>query len=178
MDEEPLPPKFFDVSMSLASFEASMSLASFEESMSFDFGNLPSSDRDALIATSWTAIDIVPLTGKIIDNPITIEFESDTSVIGSTGCNRYGGSVELSDTTLSFGHRFQTTRRYCDGLMGQERKYLSFMSGSTFFYDIITADENGSDELVLYNSVFGSQGGEATRGEIVARFGDDQGVSA
>jgi len=151
-------------------FDASMSLASFEVSMSLDFEN-PSKE---LIGTSWTATSM-DLDGEI-DEPITIEFDSGNRVQGSTGCNRYGGAVELSDITLTFGDRFQATRRYCHGLMGQERAYLNFLKGTTFVYDITNAGANGNDknELLLYSSIPGPQGGDATRGEMLARFVQDE----
>ena len=161
-EEAPLP----------QAFDASMSLASFEVSMSFDFEN-PSTEQNALIGTSWTATSM-DLGGEIAQ-PITIEFDSGNHVHGSTGCNRYGGAVELSDTTLTFGDHFQATRRYCHGLMGQERAYLNFLKGTTFVYDVTNAGANGNDkdELVLYSSGPGPQGGDATRGEMLARFVQD-----
>jgi len=153
-------------------FDASMSLASLEVSMSFDF---PSSDHHVLIGTSWTAVN-TELDGKIIANPITIEFDSDNHVLGSAGCNHYRGAVELSDGTLTIGGGFHTTRRYCPGLMDQERAYLSTLKNATIIYDIINAGENGNDnhELVLYESVHGVQGEAATRGEILFRFVKDE----
>jgi heat shock protein HslJ len=155
-------------------FEASMSLVSLEVSMSFEF---PSTDHHVLIGTSWTAVDTA-LDGKIIENPITIEFDSDNRVLGSAGCNHYRGDVELSDGTLTIGGGFQTTRRYCPGLMDQERAYLGTLKNATILYDIINAGENGNDnnELVLYESVPGVQGEGATRGERLFRFVKDEEV--
>lgn len=157
LDEAPWP-LHVDASMSL-------NVASFESSMSFDF-EIPSTDQHELIGTSWIALD-----GKLV-KPITIEFDTGNHVIGTTGCNRYGGAVELSDSTITFGARFQTTRLYCHGVMDQERNYLSFLKSTSFFYDIIKTGDK--DELILYSSAPESQeGAAAIRGEILARFVKD-----
>ena len=112
----------------------------------------------SLIDTSWKAITI---NNKEPINQITLSITS-SGVNGYTGCNRYRGRGEISESedTLSFGTDFAITKMVClqDGIMEAETNYLNFMSSNTYFYEIV------DEELTFYDYTNGTQG------EIVARF--------
>ena len=111
-----------------------------------------------LIDTSWKALEI---NNNEPINQITLSITSG-GVNGYTGCNRYRGKGELSESedTLTFGTDFAITKMVClqDGVMDQETNYLNFMSSNTFFFEIV------DEELTFYDYTNGTQG------EIVARF--------
>ena len=113
----------------------------------------------SLIDTSWKALEI---NNNEPINQITLSITSDGGVNGYTGCNRYRGKGELSESedTLTFSTDFAITKMVClqDGIMTQETNYLNFMSSNTYFYEIVDG------ELAFYDYTNGTQG------EIVARF--------
>ena len=129
--------------------------------MSFDYTTtVPTTIQTlSLIDTSWKAITI---NNNEPINQITLSITSDGGVNGYTGCNRYRGKGELSESedTLTFSTDFAITKMVClqDGVMTQETNYLNFMSSNTYFYEI------ANEELAFYDYTNGTQG------EIVARF--------
>ena len=112
----------------------------------------------SLIDTSWKALTI---NNNEPINQITLSITSG-GVNGYTGCNRYRGKGELSESedTLTFSTDFAITKMVClqDGIMEQEANYLNFMSNNTYFHEIV------DEELTFYDYTNGTQG------EIVARF--------
>merc|ERR1719379_798162 len=124
-----------------------------------------------LIGTSWTAVEIAlneePSAQQLLDRPITLSFESGR-IHGSTGCNRYFGAFQqLSQNSFSTSNQFGLTRRYCGDAMEQERSYIRFVTDKTFYFQIVSAGENGDgDELVLLDNV-NEPGQELALGEEV-----------
>ncbi|MBK0328347.1 META domain-containing protein [Rhodobacteraceae bacterium F11138] len=57
----------------------------------------------------------------------TISFERDGRVSGSGGCNRYTGSYEQADDTLTFGPVAVTRKACVPAVARQEDAFLSFM---------------------------------------------------
>ena len=114
----------------------------------------------SLIDTSWKALEI---NNNEPINQITLSITSGGGVNGFTGCNRYRGKGELSDSedTLTFSTDFAITKMVClqDGVMVQETNYLNFMSSNTYFYELV------DEELVFYEYTNGTQGEI-----VVARF--------
>jgi heat shock protein HslJ len=75
-----------------------------------------------LIDTEWKALTIFGQDASAAES--TLEFDGADQVYGSTGCNNFRGSVELSGTSLKFG-LLATTRKMCAAAVsGQETVYL------------------------------------------------------
>lgn len=128
-----------------------------------------------IIETEWAATEFASFNGTTIemnpilqDHPITIGFESATKLYGITGCNNY---FSLQATILS--NRIDvggiaTTRMICpEQAMDQENKYTNLLHERSFFYHVITGDDE-VDELVLAE-VLASSENEA-EGQVLARF--------
>ncbi len=76
-----------------------------------------------LRGSAWQAEDIDQ--GGIIDNSVaTIEFGSDGRVSGSTGCNRYFGSVTRADGHFSLSEVGSSRRACVPAIMNQEQRFL------------------------------------------------------
>lgn len=129
-----------------------------------------------LIGNKWKAIEFALnddpslLMPILSDNHITLSFIDSGRIAGSSGCNRYHGSIQLSTVENSFNTSFVGgTRMACpgaEGVMEQEKSFLEFMTGRTFYYEL---DEDDSGELVLLDATVRSKG-HVVPGEIVARF--------
>lgn len=147
------------LSMSMPISEAEMSMGS----MSFFYKD-PPSPQDALVGSSWMAQEIA--LDADITAPITLEFDLEYGLIhGNTGCNHYRGRLsKWTDDSFTIAGEFITSRMYCDGLMEQERAFLSFLKDKTFFYKLIDTTEHV--ELVWFLSSTDSEGET-----IVAQFG-------
>lgn len=62
------------------------------------------------------------------DNPLTIQFMPDGTVIGSGGCNEFKGTYTLTDDSLTFGP-LTTTKKSCGPAADeQEFTYFSFLA--------------------------------------------------
>ncbi|HKK54311.1 MAG TPA: META domain-containing protein [Patescibacteria group bacterium] len=70
----------------------------------------------------------------------TITFKEDGSVSGSTDCNSFGGSYELSDNKIEFSP-FAMTKMYCEG--SQEQEFVDLVKESN------TVQFNNENNLVL-----------------------------
>jgi putative lipoprotein len=95
-------------------------------------------DPAVLLGAEWVVEDIN--RGGVIDNSrLTLMFGEDGRVSGSTNCNRLNGLYAADGGTITFTP-LATTRRAClgEGLMMQERKYMSALGGEMAW--TITAD--------------------------------------
>jgi putative lipoprotein len=95
-------------------------------------------DPDVLLGAEWVVEDIN--RGGVIDNSrLTLMFSEEGRVSGSTNCNRLNGLYAADGGTINFAP-LATTRRAClgEGLMLQERKYMSALGGEMAW--TITAD--------------------------------------
>lgn len=108
--------------------------------------------RITIADEEWTVhrIDGEPLKGS---RPATIRFKLDSRASGSTGCNRWFASYELTGEGLRF-LRPESTRMACQGASGDdEARFLKVLQGVTRF---VPTDDG---TLTL----------EGTTGTIVAR---------
>jgi heat shock protein HslJ len=108
-----------------------------------------------LVGTNWTldsfyANDAV--SSLIAGTTINAVFDSDGSVTGSAGCNRYFGSYNVTGNSIVTGS-LGSTKMYCNGpgIMQQESSYLAAL-GRTAAYTISgnrlsLADANGTTLL-------------------------------
>ncbi len=101
-------------------------------------GKEPKADPALLLGAEWVVEDIN--RGGVIDRSrLTLAFGADGRVSGSTNCNRLNGLYAADGGTITFTP-LATTRRAClgEGLMMQERKYMSALGGEMAW--TITAD--------------------------------------
>lgn len=83
-----------------------------------------------LIGTAWRVEDISG--GGVTDNSnTTVEFPQPGRVAGSTGCNRYSGTVTADGDEMSFGSVAGTRRACIPALGNQEVKFYSAMEKVT-----------------------------------------------
>lgn len=83
-----------------------------------------------LAGTRWRAIGYHDGEQSVVsvlpETEITARFESEGSVVGEAGCNRYQAPYQASDAALSIGPP-ALTRMHCEhpeGVMKQERRFL------------------------------------------------------
>lgn len=97
------------------------------------------SGASSLVGPTWslTRLDGQPVVAAAA---ITAEFASEGRVTGSSGCNRYTGSAQVSAERLAVGP-LASTRMACehDGLMVQETRYLTRLQAATRY--AISGDE-------------------------------------
>lgn len=75
------------------------------------------------------------LTTPIIDTAITARFDTEGSLAGSAGCNRYRAMFETSSNSLTIGPA-ASTRRLCarpEGVMEQESAFLGLLEDVTTY---------------------------------------------
>ncbi|MDA8708072.1 META domain-containing protein [Hellea sp.] len=76
---------------------------------------------------------------NVIDKSrVTLRFDSDGKLSGSSGCNSYGTEYTAKDKTLSFKDIVSTQKACTPALMAQEKKFLSVLKNKTnykFTYD-------------------------------------------
>lgn len=100
---------------------------------------------------AWLAEDIDG--GGVIDNAqSTLEFGTDKRrVSGRGGCNRYGGSVNLSGGSLLMSELFSTKMACAPALMDQETKFMAALQAvRTFRMDgdkLVLVDATGKARL-------------------------------
>jgi heat shock protein HslJ len=84
----------------------------------------------SLPGSQWTVISINGKTTEAEGTP-TIEFGTDDKVAGTTGCNRYSGSVTIDGDKITFGHLLSTLIG-CEGALGaQEQAFTAALDGAT-----------------------------------------------
>ena len=106
--------------------------------------NPPTSNPAAsLIGTEWLLRDIAG-TPALDTPPATLTFPETGRAAGNASCNRFTGSVEITDNSLKFGP-LASTRMACmdNGVSGQEDRYLKALGAANRY-----ALENG--KLLLY----------------------------
>ena len=120
----------------------------YETSLSFFYEEPPLiDDAPDLVGTTWRAIEIA--NNEPI-RPISLTFDEDF-ISGESGCNNYRASVELlSGSLFTVGNAFSKTKMYCLGVMDQERDYINFLEGNTFYYEVTSGIDN--IELLLYDA--------------------------
>jgi heat shock protein HslJ len=67
-------------------------------------------------------------TEPVAGSSVTLTFDGAGTVAGSTGCNRFRGSYEASDGTLSIGQAAATMMACSEPLMQQERRFLDLLA--------------------------------------------------
>ena len=91
----------------------------------------------SLAGTAWKAVTVAGQPVVTGHEP-TATF-SASEVIGTTGCNSYGGSYTLSDGKITFGP-LRMTLMACIGPVGDvEGRYTAAMTGAT----TVTTDAGG-----------------------------------
>lgn len=79
-------------------------------------------------ATGWT---LVSVDGRAAEEGGRIAFSADGAVFGTTGCNRFQGTVRAAPGLVTFNHPFAITRMACQGAMAeQEGKVLESLKGT------------------------------------------------
>ena len=108
--------------------------------------------------TSWQATGINNGRGGVVSSattPRVIAMFTDGKVTGSTGCNNYSASYEISDSHISIGPAM-TTRRQCTepaDIMALEQEFLQALAAATQY--LLTADRlelrdgNGSLQITF-----------------------------
>ncbi|WP_374830535.1 META domain-containing protein [Paenochrobactrum pullorum] len=93
-------------------------------------GRSEASDQaTGLFGKEWLAEDLQ--NAGVIDNAqTTLTVQEDGSVNGSGSCNRYFGSVEISEDKLSFGQMGSTFMMCPPALMDQERKFFDVLANT------------------------------------------------
>lgn len=94
----------------------------------------------------WQVEDING-AGIIDSSHVTITFNEEGRVYGSTSCNRYSSDYELTNEGLTFGHSLATKMACPEALMNQEQKFLEVFNEINQF-DI---DETGALILKSHN---------------------------
>ena len=96
----------------------------------FVVGACGSSSSTSLPGSTWTVTSINGKTTEAEGTP-TIEFGSDGTVAGTTGCNRYSGKVAIDGDKITFGP-MTSTLIGCEGAIAdQEQAFLAAMDGAT-----------------------------------------------
>ena len=86
----------------------------------------PASTAPTLIGREWIVEDVAS-TGIIDNSRLTLNFDKDGRLSGSSGCNQYTTSYETTDSALALD-AIATTRKMCPpALMNQEGKFLSVL---------------------------------------------------
>jgi heat shock protein HslJ len=99
------------------------------------------------ILTSLNGVGLVP------GSSITAAFGDDGRLSGSSGCNRYSASYEVSGSSLTIGQAMSTLMACEEALMAQESAYLAALASTAGY--VMTADQltlrdaSGSSLLVF-----------------------------
>lgn len=79
-------------------------------------------------ATGWTLISV---DGRAAEAGGRLAFSADGALFGTTGCNRFQGTVVSAPGLVTFNEPFAVTRMACTGDMaGQEEKVLDALKGT------------------------------------------------
>jgi heat shock protein HslJ len=96
-----------------------------------------STDQRVLAGTEWRLVSFGPSgaeTGVVAGTTVTLNLGEDGRAAGSTGCNSYGGTYEVSGDSISFS-RLVSTRRACldQKANQQEQRFLSALEAASRF---------------------------------------------
>ena len=96
--------------------------------------NAVENSHNDLTNTSWTLTSNqgTPVNS---DNPITLEFNSETDQLGgNAGCNQYFASYELNGSEFTVTTPIGSTRKMCqESVMQQETSYLQQLEKMQYF---------------------------------------------
>jgi heat shock protein HslJ len=98
-----------------------------------------------LVWMSATDIKTVDYRGKL---PF-VTFDTEKSTLnGNSGCNNFGGSIEISNNTLKVGMLF-STKMFCEGI--PEPEFLRSLEGATKYevVDGMLMLYDNADQLVM-----------------------------
>lgn len=112
----------------------------------------PEGEPPALVGTAWVA-EFIEGVGKLDNRQSTLEFLPEASAAGGAGCNRFGGSVEISGDAIRFGP-IRATKMACEGgLMTQEQKFLDALAAVKICkmkdHRLVLADDAGVERVRL-----------------------------
>jgi heat shock protein HslJ len=107
-----------------------------------------STDQRVLTGTEWRLISLGPPgseTDVVPGTTVTLKFGEDGRASGSTGCNSYGGTYEVSGDRITFG-RLVSTRRACldQNANQQEQRFLAALEAANRF-------RLSSDRLTIFS---------------------------
>ncbi|NCC31381.1 MAG: META domain-containing protein [Chloroflexia bacterium] len=88
---------------------------------------------DALAGTSWVLTQLNGAAPLSEGTPISAEFDTEGSVAGSAGCNRYFAGYTVADGTLSITQAGSTMMACEDALMAQEQAFLEQFGRATSY---------------------------------------------
>ncbi|MCB1357154.1 MAG: META domain-containing protein [Maritimibacter sp.] len=79
-------------------------------------------------ATGWTLISV---DGHAAEEGGRLAFSADGAIFGTTGCNRFQGTVSSAPGLVTFNAPFAVTRMACiDTMAEQEEKVLEALTGT------------------------------------------------
>ena len=79
-------------------------------------------------ATGWTLISV---DGHVAEEGGRLAFSADGAIFGTTGCNRFQGTVSSAPGLVTFNAPFAVTRMACiDTMAEQEEKVLEALTGT------------------------------------------------
>jgi heat shock protein HslJ len=118
--------------------------------------------ESSLIGTSWLYEDI---GGRAVLDRVRSEltFGNETSLEGSTGCNRYFAGLQLSGTTIHIGNTGSTKMACPSAVMDQETRFLVALEAAKAYRlnrnanQLWLLGENGS-ELAHFARIGGAAG--------------------
>ena len=128
----------------------------------------------SLVGTSWLAEDI---GGRGVVDLVqsTLTFESDTRIVGSTGCNRYFASLQLSGTALRIANGGSTLMACIPAVGDQEARFLAALEATRAYrIDSRTShlwllDQDGNELARLTQMPAASSGAQGSPGRASAQ---------
>jgi len=102
-------------------------------------------------------LDKMTVNGTTYDlsttQPVTLEFQTERVVGGSTGCNSYSGEMEFNEDGTVTSGAFTTTLMACETGMDIEAAYLDALSRIDSYehtqYELTLLADDGQTELVF-----------------------------
>lgn len=151
-----------------------------------------SGETDSLVGTNWT---LTSMNGQppVSGSTITAGFDAAGKVGGSSGCNSYGATYQVSGSSLTIGQAVSTLMACEETLMQQEADYLAALSATASYAvsggTLTLKDSSGANRLVFatqsnsfggtswtvvgYNNGQGAVVSVMARTELTADFGAD-----
>ena len=115
-----------------------------------------------LAGTSWTLVSLAGEGGAwvpvIAGTTVSITFDTDGTLGGTAGCNRYGAEYTRDGAEITLGTAFMT-EMYCmePGVMDQEDRYIVHLMNVALYRveggRLILSDESGADLLIFDRAV-------------------------